>query len=172
MTHGDLGLDSVVWGFSLDDTWLPPLAFGSFFFFSFFSFRFFFFSVTWSLALPDSSSEEEGGEGETDEVEGLGVTLVSSSCWLDYSGITVFWMTEVEKSQTGKPIVNPGSDNVVIWGAPTSPQEEKGLGFPPKGNPWLVDSIFLNLKTNEGTCDVIPIKINFRRFDTTCFFNF
>ena len=31
---------------------------------------------------------------------------------------------------------------------------------------------FLNLKTNEGICDVILIKINFRRFDTTFFFNF
>jgi len=58
----------------------------------------------------------------------------------------VFWTTEVKKSHTGKPIVNPGSDNVAIWGAPTSPQEEKGLGFPPRGTPWLVDSIFLNLR--------------------------
>ena len=53
----------------------------------------------------------------------------------------MFITTEVEKSQTGKPIVNPGSDNVAMWGAPISPQEEKGLGFPPRGIPWLVDSI-------------------------------
>ena len=60
----------------------------------------------------------------------LGVILVSSSCWLDCSGIMEFRTTEVEKSHIGKPIVNPGSDNVAIWGAPTSLQEEKGLGFP------------------------------------------
>ena len=74
MTHGDLGLDSVVCGFSLDDAWLPPFTIGFFFFFSF---PFFFFSVTWFLASP---SEEEEGEGETNEVEGWGLTLVSSSC--------------------------------------------------------------------------------------------
>ena len=67
-------------------------------------------------------------------------------------------MIEVEKSHMGKPIVNPGSDNVAIWGAPTSPQEEKGLGFPPRGNPWLVDSIFLNLKTNEGIVMLFRLK--------------
>jgi len=44
-------------------------------------------------------------------------------------------MTEVEKSHTDRPIVSPGRDNVAMCGAPTSPQEEKGLGFPPKGNP-------------------------------------
>ena len=73
MTQGDLGLDGAVCGFSLDDAWLPPFAFGSFFFFSFF------FLVTWFWASPALSSEEEGGEGESDEVEGWGVTLVSSS---------------------------------------------------------------------------------------------
>ena len=126
MTHGDLGLDGAMCVFSLDDTWLPLFAFGSFFFFSFFSFPFFSFLVTWFLALSASSSEEEGGEGETDEVEGWGVTLASPSCWLDYSGITVFWTTEVEKSHTGKPIVNPGSDNVAIWGCTNiSPRGER-----------------------------------------------
>jgi len=54
----------------------------------------------------------------------------------------VFITTEVEKSQTGRPTVNPGIDNVAMWGAPISPQEEKGLGFPPRGFPWSVDSIF------------------------------
>ena len=72
MTHGDLGLDGAVCGFSLDDAQLPLFAFGSFFFFSFFSFPFFPFLVTWFPALPASSSEEEGGEGEMDEVEGWG----------------------------------------------------------------------------------------------------
>ena len=144
MTHGDLGLVGAVCGFLLDDAWFPLFAFGSFFFFSFF-FVSFFFSGTWFLALPASSSEEEGGE-ELGEVEGSGVTRELSSCWFDCSGITVLWMTEVEKSHMGKPIVNPGSDNVAISGAPTSPQEEKGLGFPPRGTPWLVDSIFLNLR--------------------------
>jgi len=79
MTHGDLGLVSAVCGFSLDDVWLPIFAFGSFFFFPFFFFSFF-FSLTWFLALPASSSDEEGGEGELYEVEGWGVTLVSFSC--------------------------------------------------------------------------------------------
>jgi len=49
-------------------------------------------------------------------------------------------------SHTGKPIFNPGSDNVAIWGAPKYSQEEKGLGFPPRGTPWLVESIFFNLR--------------------------
>ena len=31
MTHGDLGLDGAVCGFSLDDAWLPLFAFGSLF---------------------------------------------------------------------------------------------------------------------------------------------
>ena len=69
MTHGDLGLDGVVCGFSLDDARLAPFAIGSFFFFSF---PFFFFSVTWFLVLLSLPSEEEEGEGETNEVEGWG----------------------------------------------------------------------------------------------------
>ena len=77
MTHGDLGLDGAVCGFSLDDARLPLFAVGSFFFFSF---PFFFFSVTWFLVLLSLPSEEEEGEGETKEVEGWGGTLVSSSC--------------------------------------------------------------------------------------------
>jgi len=104
MRHGDLGLDGVVFGYSLDDAWLPPFP-TSFFF----SFPFFFFSVTWFLVLLVSPSEE-GGEGETNEVEGGGAT-------------------------TGRLIVSPRRDNVAMCGAPTSPQEEKGLGFPPRGDP-------------------------------------
>ena len=80
MTQGDLGFDCAVCEFSLDDTWLLPFDFGSFFFFSFFSFCFFFFSVTLFLSFSALSSEEEGGEGESDEVEGWEATLVSSSC--------------------------------------------------------------------------------------------
>lgn len=76
MTHGDLALDGEVCGLSLEDAWLPPFAIGFFFFFSF---PFFFFSVTWFLVLLASPSEEEEGEKETNEVEGWGVTLVSSS---------------------------------------------------------------------------------------------
>ena len=75
MTHGDLGLDVALCGFSLDNAWLPLFVIGSFFF----SFPFFFFSATRFLVLLSSPSEEEEGEGETNEVEGLGVTLVSSS---------------------------------------------------------------------------------------------
>jgi len=44
-------------------------------------------------------------------------------------------MTKVDKSHNGRPIVIPGRDNVAIYGAPISPQEEKGLGFPPRGIP-------------------------------------
>jgi len=69
MTHGDLGLDGAVCGFSLNDAWLPPFAVGFFFFFSF---PFFFFSVTWFLVLLVSPNEEEEGEGETNEIEGWG----------------------------------------------------------------------------------------------------
>ena len=78
MAHGDLGLDGAVCGFSLDDARLPLFVIGSFFFFSFPFF--FFFSVTWFLVLLSSPSEEEEGEGETNKVEGWGVTLVSYSC--------------------------------------------------------------------------------------------
>ena len=77
MTHGHLGLDGALCGFLLDDARLPLFAIGSFFFFSF---PFFFFSVTWFLVLLSSPSEEEEGEGETNEVEGRGVTLVSFGC--------------------------------------------------------------------------------------------
>ena len=70
-------------------------------------------------------------------------------------------MTEVEKSHTGKPIVSPGSDNVAIWGAPKSPQEEKGLGFPPRGIPWLVDSIFSTQDQRRKAVMNIPFKIIF-----------
>ena len=80
MTHGDLGLVSAVCGFLSDDTCLPPVAFGSFFFFSFFFFSFFSLG-TWFFVLPVPSSEEEGGE--EDEVEGSWATLVWSNCWLD-----------------------------------------------------------------------------------------
>ena len=75
MTHGDLGLEGAVCGFSPDDAWLPLFMVGFFFFFSF---PLFFFSFTWFLTLLASLSEEEEGEGETNEVEGWGAT--SSSC--------------------------------------------------------------------------------------------
>ena len=77
MTHGDLGLDGAVCGFWLDDVRLPLFVVGSFFFFSF---PFFFFLVTWFLVLLSSPREEEEGEGEKNEVQGWGVTLVSPSC--------------------------------------------------------------------------------------------
>ena len=73
MTHGDLGLTSAVCGFLLDDTCLPPVALGSFFFFSFFFFSFFSLGTRF-FVRPVPSSEEEGG-GE-DEVEGWEATLV------------------------------------------------------------------------------------------------
>ena len=76
MTHGDLGLDGGVCGFSPDDAGLPPFAIGFFFF----SFPFFFFLVTWFLVLLVSPSEEEEGEGERNDVEGGGATSVSSGC--------------------------------------------------------------------------------------------
>jgi len=69
MTHGDLHLDGAACGFSLDDAWLHLLLLLPFF-----------FSVTFFLALPASPSEEEVGEGEKNEVEGWGMTLVSYSC--------------------------------------------------------------------------------------------
>ena len=68
MTHGDLGLEGAVCGFSPDDVQFPPFAVEFFFFF--FSFPFFFFSVTWFLVLLISPSEEEKGERETNKVEG------------------------------------------------------------------------------------------------------
>ena len=79
MKHSDLGVVSVVCGFLSDDTCLPPVAFGSFFFFSFFFFSFFSLG-TWFFVLPVPSSEEEGGEEELEEVEGWWVTLDWSKC--------------------------------------------------------------------------------------------
>ena len=45
-----------------------------------------------------------------------------------------------ENNHTGKPMVNPGKDKVVIYGTPTFPKEGNGLGFPSGGTPWSVDS--------------------------------
>ena len=66
-------------------------------------------------------------------------------------------MTEVENSQTGRPIVIPGRDNVAIYGAPISPQEEKGLGFPPGE---ILDwwTPLPQPKINEGTGMLFRIK--------------
>jgi len=47
----------------------------------------------------------------------------------------VLWTTKVEKSHNGRLIVIHGRDNVAIYGEPISPQEEKGLGFLPRGIP-------------------------------------
>ena len=146
MTHGDLGLVGAVCGFSLEGTRLPSFAFGSFFFFSLFFFSFFSLGGWLLPALP---CEDEGSEEVSQEVEGWWVVLDCSDSWFDCSGLVAIWTTLVEKSHTGRPIVNPGSDNVAIWGAPTSPQEEKGLGLPPRGSPWLVDSILLNLRPTQ-----------------------
>ena len=77
MTHGDLGLEGVVCGFSPNDAWLPPFYIGFFFFF--FSFPFFFL-VTCFLVLLVSPSEKEEGEGEINEVEGGGETSGLSGC--------------------------------------------------------------------------------------------
>jgi len=48
--------------------------------------------------------------------------------------------TEVENIHTGKPMVNPGKDNVAIYGAPAFPKEGNELGLPSGGKPWPVDS--------------------------------
>jgi len=37
---------------------------------------------------------------------------------------------EGENNQTGNPTVNPGRDNVAIYGAPTFPMGGKRQGFP------------------------------------------
>ena len=63
-------------GFSLDNALVFPCLVG----FLFFSFPFFFFSATWFLVSLVSPREEKEGEGERDEVEGEGVTSVSSGC--------------------------------------------------------------------------------------------
>jgi len=70
--HGVFGLERLVCGFSPDDELLFPCLAGFFFF----SFPFFFFSATWFLVSLVSPSKEEEGEGETNEVEGEGVTSV------------------------------------------------------------------------------------------------
>ena len=52
----------------------------------------------------------------------------------------MFETTRVENNKTDGPMVNPGRDNVAIYGAPTSLNEGKGPGFPSDGIPWLVNS--------------------------------
>lgn len=61
--------------FSLDGSWFPPCL-NDFFF----SFPFFFFSATWLLVSLFSPRKDEEGEGETNKVEGEGLTLVSNGC--------------------------------------------------------------------------------------------
>ena len=48
--------------------------------------------------------------------------------------------TEVENNHTGKLMVNPGKDNVAIYGASTFPNEGNGPGFPSGGRPFPVYS--------------------------------
>ena len=36
-------------------------------------------------------------------------------------------------------MVNPGRDNVAIYGALTFPNDGKGPGFPSEGIPWLME---------------------------------
>ena len=48
--------------------------------------------------------------------------------------------TEVENNYTGKLMVNPGKDNVAIYGALKFPKEGNGLGFPSGERTCPVDS--------------------------------
>jgi len=48
--------------------------------------------------------------------------------------------TEVENNQMGKPMVNPGKDNVAIYGELEFPKGRNGPRFPSRGRPWPVDS--------------------------------
>ena len=48
--------------------------------------------------------------------------------------------SEVENNQTGRPMVNPGKDNVAMYEAPAFPKEGNGPGFPSRGRPWPIDS--------------------------------
>ena len=91
------------------------------------------------LSLGEGGEEEE----ETGE-EGVGSTLESSCHGSDEenggTGVMTLGTTEVENNHTGKLMVNPGKDNVAIYGAPAFPTEGNGPGVPSGGRPWPVDS--------------------------------
>lgn len=112
-------------------------------FFFFFIIFFFFFLVSWLLDVKLSPGEGGEEEEETGE-EGVGSTLESSCRGLDEegggTGVMTLETTEVENYHTGKPMVNPGKDNVAIYGAPTFPKCRNGPGFPFGGRPGPVDS--------------------------------
>ena len=82
--------------------------------------------------------EEERGE------EGTCSTLESSCCDSNEGdgGTRVMTLrtTEVENNQMGRLMVNPGKDNVSMYGARTFPKEGNGPGFPSGERPWPVDS--------------------------------
>ena len=107
----------------------------------FFFFFIFFFLGSWLLNV--KLSPGEGGEEEETREEGVGSTLESSCRGSDKvdggMGVMILGNTEVENNHTGKPMVNPGKDNVAIYEAPTFPNGGSGLGFPSGGRPWPVD---------------------------------
>jgi len=97
----------------------------------------------------------EGGEEEEETGEqGVGSTLESSYHGSDEGdggiGVMKLWNNKVENNHTGKSMVNPGKDNVSIYGAPTFPNEGNGPGFPSGGKPWLVDSANVAIKNDRG----------------------
>jgi len=55
-------------------------------------------------------------------------------------GVMTLGTTEVENNQMGRPMVNPGKDNIAMYGALTFPKGRNEPGFPSGGRPWLVDS--------------------------------
>jgi len=134
--------------------------------FFFFIIFFFFFLVSWLLDVKLSPGEGGEEEEETGE-EGVGSTLESTCRGSNEgdggTGVMTLGTTEVENNHMGKPMVNPGKDNVAIYGALTFLNEGNGLGFPSGGKPWTVDSGNVAIKNepekhsyHNQECELLP----------------
>lgn len=90
------------------------------------------------------SPGEVGDEDKETGEEGIGSTLESSCHDLNEgdggTGVMTLRTIEVENNQMGKLMVNPGKDNVAIYGAPAFPNGGNEPGVPSGRRPWLVGS--------------------------------
>ena len=94
----------------------------------FFLVLFFFFLATWLLESrlsPGEVEDEDVEVGVEGERSTLGSTRGCSGGGTDELTADTIGTKEVENNQTGNPTVNPGRDNVAIYGAPTFPRGGK-----------------------------------------------
>ena len=115
--QGDRSFREGAEGGSTSDSFVVDTTFplGDFFFLVFV----FFFLATWlvkSKVSPGEVEDEDAAIGE----EGKGSTLESTWCCSGGGGgggtiVITLETTEFENNHTGKPMVNPGKDNVAIY---------------------------------------------------------